>query len=425
MREKSFVALRYRDFRLLWFGQLISVAGSQMQSAAILWQIYAITHSPLDLGLMGLTRLLPMIGFGLLSGLMADAMDRRRLMLITQSGMAAAATVLAGLTFRGLQSVWPIYLLAALSAAFGTFDTPARQSLIPNLVSREHLTNAYSLNTTVFQLGAVVGPSLAGVAIASAGLGWVYLINALSFLAVIGALVAMRPVAPGRISRQVISLAGALEGLRFVMGAPLIRSTMLLDFFVTFFASATTLLPVFAQTILHVGPQGYGLLYAAPSLGAVVAGLAVSLHGTLRRQGPVLLASVAVYGAATVLFGLSPWFGLTFCALAISGMADTVSAVIRGTLRQLQTPDELRGRMTSWNMIFFNGGPQLGELEAGLVAHWLGAVISVVLGGVGSLAVTSWVAASTPEIRRYRGEELPAGQEDLPHAQVRIQSPAP
>jgi len=425
MRGESFVALSYRDFRLIWFGQLISTAGSQMQSAALLWQVYSITHSPLDLGLVGLTRLGPIIGFSLIGGLMADAMDRRRLMVVTQSGMAVAAAVLAALTFRGLQQVWPIYVLATVSAAFGTFDTPARQSLIPNLVAREHLANAYSLNSTMFELGAVVGPSLAGILIASAGLGWVYLVNALSFLAIIGALLAMHPTGQALFARQVLSLAGALEGLRFVVSAPLIRSTMLLDFFATFFASATTLLPVFAQTILRVGPQGYGLLYSAPALGATFAALALALRGTLRRQGPILLVSVGLYGAATVAFGVSPWFWLTFLALAVGGMADTVSTVIRGTLRQLQTPDELRGRMTSWNMIFFNGGPQLGELEAGVVAHWFGAVISVVIGGLGSLLATGWVAASTPEVRHYSGEEPPSGPRQFSKSQVRVQSHAP
>lgn len=425
MKGKSFPALGSRDFRLLWSGQLISTAGSQMQSAALLWQIYAITHSPLDLGLIGLTRLLPMIGFSLISGVMADAMDRRRVMVVTQSGMAATAAVLAGLTFHGLQTVWPIYLLATVSAAFGTFDTPARQSLIPNLVPREHLANAFSLDSTMFQLGAVVGPSLAGITIAAVGVAWVYLIYTISFVTIIAALLAMHPTERAPVSGQVFSFAGVLQGLRFVMTTPLIRSTMLLDFFATFFASASTLLPVFALTILHVGPQGYGLLYAAPSVGALLAALAASLHGTIRRQGVVLLVSVALYGAATVLFGISPWYWLTFCALVLVGTADMISTVIRRTLRQLQTPDELRGRMTSWNMIFFNGGPQIGEMEAGLVAHWLGAVISVVVGGVGCLLATAWVAGTTPELRRYSGEEPHPGQEDFSSPGMRIQSPAP
>jgi MFS family permease len=406
-RATSFPALHHRNFRLLWTGQLISVSGTMMQTAAILWHV-SLLVSPerrgLALGLVGLVRVLPIVSFSLLSGVVADAVDRRRLMLVTQSAMALLAGVLAWLTFRGLATAWPIYALAALTSAAGAFDAPARQALIPNLVPRRDLPNALSLNTIVFQAASVTGPSLGGLMIGAFGVGWVYIFNALSFLAVIAGLLMMRDVssAPAAGGGD-ISLRAAGDGLRFVFASPMIRSTMLLDFFATFFSSATALLPIFAQDILRVGAHGYGLLYAAPSAGALVASVAMVREvDRIDRRGATLLWAVAAYGLSTVVFGLSGSFWLTFACLAVSGAADTVSMVLRNVIRQLETPDHLRGRMTGVNMVFFMGGPQLGELEAGLVANGFGAVASVVSGGIGSLVATGWVAASTPALRRYR-----------------------
>lgn len=403
----SFVALRHRNFRLLWVGQLVSVTGTMMQTAAILWHVSLLAgpgHKGLALGLVGLVRVVPIIVFSLFSGVVADVLDRRRLMLVMQSVMALLAALLAWLTFHGLSSLWPIYLLAALTSAAGAFDAPARQSLVPNLVPREHLPNALSLNTIVFQAASVVGPSLAGLTIATLGVGAAYFLNALSFLAVILGLALMRGAqGAAATGSSEISLRAAGEGLRFVFSSPMIRSTMLLDFFATFFSSATALLPIFAQDILQVGARGYGWLYAAPSAGALVASLAmVRAVEVVEHRGRVLLSAVAVYGAATVVFGVSRSFWLTFACLAVSGAADTVSMVLRNIVRQLETPDHLRGRMTGVNMVFFMGGPQLGELEAGLVANWFGPVISVVTGGIGSLLATGWLAAATPALRHYR-----------------------
>ena len=408
----ALTALRYRNFRLIWLGQLISMSGSTMQSAAILWHVSLLApenQKGLALGVVGLVRVIPIIIFSLISGVVADAVDRRKLMLATQTGMTLAAAALAFITFRGLTAAWPVYLLTALSAAASAFDNPARQSLVPNLVPREHLPNAISLYAIMFQTASVLGPSLAGVMIAGLGVGWVYAFNMLSFLAVIVALLLTRD-APERpeAEKSEISLGAALEGLRFVFAAPLIRSTMVLDFFANFFASATALLPLFAQDILRVGAQGYGWLYAAPSIGAVAASLAmVRLTDRIERRGWVLIWGVFVYGLATVVFGLSRHFWLMFLCLALTGAADTVSMVLRNIIRQLTTPDHLRGRMTSVNMIFFMGGPQLGELEAGAVANWLGAPFSVVSGGLGCLLATAWIAWLTPTLRRYRREARP------------------
>jgi MFS family permease len=398
-----FAALRQRNFRLLWTGQFVSFVGSQMQSAAILWQVYVLTHDPLALGAVGLARLLPVVVFSFFSGMAADSLDRRKLMLATQSCLAAVALAFSALSFTGAMTVGLLFLLTMLSSACGAFDAPARQSLIPALVPRKDLANAFSLNSTMMQAAAVCGPALAGLMIGRSDVGWVYLVNAVSFLAVIFSLLAMTGVG-GRIERiDRISLGAALEGVRFVFSQPIIRSTMLLDFIATFFASATALLPIFATDILRVGPEGYGVLFSASAIGALTAGLILSLLRRIPRQGPVLLAAVGLFSLATILFGISRAYWLTFCALAVSGACDMTSTIIRNTTRQMITPDSMRGRMVSLSMIFFMGGPQLGEFEAGAVANWLGAPASVVIGGLGSLAAVFWVAKSTPELRKYTG----------------------
>src|SRR5262245_619084 len=377
-----------------------------MQNAAILWHVSLLLPAEqegLALGLVGLVRVVPIVVFSVISGVVADALDRRKLMTATQTAMALLAGLLAFLTFRGLSTAWPVYLLTALRSAAGSFDGPARQSLIPNLVPREHLPNAIILHPIMFQIASVTGASVAGVVVATSGVAWVYVINAISFVVVIAALLLMRGVPrPVDSDRGKISRHAAGEGLRFVFSSPMIRSTMLLDFFATFFSSATALLPIFAQDILHVGARGYGWLYAAPSVGAVVtSAVMVRLVDHIQRRGSVLLWAVAGYGLATLIFGISRSFWLTFSCLALTGAADTVSMVLRNIIRQIETPDHLRGRMTGVNMVFFMGGPQLGELEAGLVANWFGAPLSVVTGGIGSLIATLWIAIKTPALRHY------------------------
>jgi len=298
--------------------------------------------------------------------------------------------------------VWPVYALAALAAAVGAFDGPARHSLLPALVPREHLANAIGLNTIMSQSAAVLGPAVGGLVIAGLGVGWAYALNSLSFLGVIASLVLMRGLSDQPAGGE-LSLRALGEGLRFVFASPLIRSTMLLDACATFFSSATALLPIFAQDVLHVGARGYGWLYAGPALGAVLASaVMVRLVDWIEWRGRVLLVAVAIYALATVVFGVSGWFWLTFLCLAVTGAGDTVSMVFRNVIRQLETPDQLRGRTVGVNMLFFMGGPQLGELEAGLVASWLGPVVSVVSGGIGALVATAWIAWRTPALRAYR-----------------------
>jgi MFS family permease len=408
------LALQHRNFRLLWGGLFLSFTGSYMQNAALLWHVSILAppdRKAIALGLVGLVRIVPVIVFSMVAGVVADAHNRRRLMIVTQSGAALVAVALALVTWQGLTELWPIYALAAVGGGVNAFDLPARQSLVPTLVPREHLPSAISLNTIVTQSAAVIGPAVGGVLIATSGLMWVYSVNALSFAAVISGLLLMRGVPDRPDATQAgndVSLRAALEGLRFVFRSPMIRSSMLLDFFATFFASAIALLPIFAQDILQVGPQGYGWLYAAPAVGAVTMSAAmVLLTHHIKRRGTVLVWAVMAYGLATVAFGFSRSFWLSFACLAMTGAADTVSMIIRNLIRQLETPDHLRGRMLGVQMIFVRGGPELGELEAGAVANWLGAPFAVISGGIGCLVATGWVVVATPQLRRYRAEPAP------------------
>lgn len=409
LRRSSFAALRHRDFRLLWLGQLISGTGTQMQMVAINWHVYILTKSPLALGIVGLVRVVPIVVCSLIGGVVADAVNRKRLMLVTQSAMLLSAALLAVVTETGLKSAWPLYLLTAISSAAVAFDNPARQALLPTLVPAADFPNAVSLGLIVFQLSMIGGPALAGWLLGSYSPAIVYAINALSFLAVIAALLLMR--ASGGVEDEedagkqaAISWEALKEGLRFVWRTPIIVQTMTLDFVATFFASATALLPIFAAEILQVGAHGFGILAAAPAAGAVLAAFVMARLGNVRRQGAIVIASVAVYGAATVAFGLSRLFWLSLLMLAVTGAADTVSTVLRQTIRQLVTPNSLRGRMTSVNMIFFMGGPQLGELEAGAVAALLSAQLSVVTGGVGCLIAAALALFYAGSLMRYEGE---------------------
>ena len=430
MARKPYQALRHRDYALLATANLVSLTGSQMQVVAINWHVYLLTGSALKLGLVGLTRVIPIILFSLWGGVAADRFDRRKVMFVAQVVMTLVATAFAVITFSRHESLWLIYLLSALSAAATAFDNPARQALIPRLVPREELPAAMAMNLTFFNIAFIGGPALAGLLIAGTGAGlhpsalalhrtgapgdprglwWIYALNAVSFLGVIVSLIIMRTsgkVAPGEGREHPGFVTSLRDGLKFVASVPVMVWTMGLDFFATFFAGAMSLLPIFADKILGASAVGYGWLVSAPALGALLGSLYTSLYPLPKKQGRVILWAVAGYGAATIVFGLSRIYWLTFVALAATGLCDAVSTVIRQTLRQMLTPDALRGRMTAVNMIFFMGGPQLGEFEAGLVASLFaavatGAMVSVVAGGVATLVVAGLIAGLTPVVRNY------------------------
>jgi MFS family permease len=402
-------ALRYRRYRLLWLGLMLSMAGSQMQVVAIHWHIRDLTGvpNPLALGGIGLARILPVIVFSLIAGVVADTFNRRRVLFITQTILALVALALAWLTFRGHITIWQIYALTAIQATAFSFDMPARAAIIPNLVPAQDLPSAFSMNSIAFNVGAVLGPLMSGIVIAGWGIGYTYLINAISFLAVIVALILI-----GQIPQQVLpssqakmSLEPVKQGLQFILSQPIILSTMLLDFFATFFSSANTMMPIVARDILKVGETGFGLLSAAQSIGAVLAAVVVSQIKTIRKQGLVFMSSVVVFGLTTIGFGMAKNFVLVMQLLILMGSADAVSTILRNTIRQLQTPDYLRGRMTSINQIFFQGGPQLGEVEAGIVATLFSVPISIITGGIGCIVAVFVIGRRWPEIVRYNGDE--------------------
>jgi MFS family permease len=401
-------ALKHRGFALIWGGLMISVVGTQMQQWALFWHISQLSRDPIAVSVVGGVRFLAVLAFSLIGGLVADRYNRRTIMLITQSTSMSIAIVLGLLTLSGEIKLWHIYALTGIQAAAMAFDLPARQSLVPNLVPRADLPSAFSLQSIAFNTGAILGPAMSGMVIGYLGQQYVYFINGTTFLAVILALILMGKVPQSTTPVQRGLRAAWLDiqdGVRFIRSQPLILSTMMLDFIATFFSSANTLLPYFAQNILHVGEVAYGWLASAQSIGAVFVGLVVSQYQNIRRQGILLLGSVVVFGSAAIMFGISRLFGVIFLALILMGAADSVSTIIRNTIRQLNTPDSLRGRMTSINQIFFSGGPQLGEIEAGAVAQFFGVPFAIVSGGIGTILGVWLVVSIWPGLSRYNGDE--------------------
>ncbi|HEU0291640.1 MAG TPA: MFS transporter [Anaerolineales bacterium] len=401
-------ALTHRNFALLWSGLLISLVGSQMQQWALFWHISQLSKDPIAVSVVGAVRFAAVLCFSLWGGLVADRHNRRNILFFTQATAMLVALLLGLLTLTQAIQLWHIYLLTGMQAIAMAFDLPARQALVPNLVPRDILPSAFSLQSIAFNTGAILGPALSGIVIGYLGQAATYFINAVSFLAVMIALFLLQGVhqQPSEIKKGFrAALIDIRDGVRFIRHQPLILSTMILDFIATFFSSANTLLPYFSQNVLHVGEVAYGWLAAAQSVGAVTVGLVASQYSRIQRQGPLLLAAVVVFGLATILFGTARTYVLVFIALIMIGAADSVSTIIRNTIRQLITPDSLRGRMTSINQIFFMGGPQLGEIEAGAVAKFFGVPFAIISGGIGAILGVVLVSSIWPSLARYSGDE--------------------
>ncbi len=417
--------LKYRDFRLLWGGELLSMIGTQMQLFAVNWQVLellrgdafslslaghqiAVQADALGLGALGLVRVLPVLLLAMLGGSFADRHDRRTVITIAQAAAAVNAALLALVSLSGHAGLAALYGLSALGIVTSVFAQPAQQALVPPLVSREHLSNAYSLYALIWQVGTLVGPPLAGLIIAQAGFGTVYAIDAASFVAIVLAVRAIRHRADIVDTPERSHGAAIREGWRFARGTSLIWQTLLIDLYATFFASARAMLPLIAANVLHVGVRGYGLLASAQPVGAFLAGTVLTLRRDLRRQGIILFLSVGAYGLCWALFGLANVFALAYVFYGLTGATDTVSYVIRTTLRQLLTPDEIRGRVAGIHMTLGEAGPALGELESGLVASVFGAPISIVTGGLATLGLTVWAAIRWREMRAYEPGMVPA-----------------
>jgi MFS family permease len=395
-------AFRNRDFAIFWSGLALSSMGTQFTVVAMAWQIYELTNSPLQVGLIGLSRALPQMAMLLFGGLLADAVDRRRLLALTQIGQLCASLTLLALSSLGMVTPTALFIVAAALALMNALETPARQAIVPNLVPTHQLASALALNGSQRSAGMIAGPSLAGLLLAAAGPAWCYAANALTWCAMLAALAAIRPlVRETGTGRPRVSLRALREGVGFVGKSPIILTTILLDFVVNFFGTPTALMPVYARDVLGVGAAGLGLLYASEAVGALLAGIAMSMAPRVRQAGLGLLAGFAIYGTGNMIFALSDVLWLSVLSLAVVGVGDTVAAVLRGTINQLSTPDELRGRVWSVNALFSNGGPQLGQFRAGLVAERWGAEIAVVSGGLVVLGCAG-VLLCFPLLRRFQ-----------------------
>ena len=395
--------LRHRGYALLFFGQLISAAGTQIQVVVVAWQVYVITHSPVALGLIGLFQAIPRLLFSLVGGVFADVLDRRKLLLAVNLLLAVLSAVLALATGFGFITVGLIFIVVLLAATISSFEFPTRQAIIPTLVPREELADGLAISMVAMQLTTVVGSTLAGFVIAWIGIANAYWLDVVSYFAVIGSLLVIVVPRIAADRRAQAGIAALADGLRFLRAHPIILAVLSLDFFATFFGSPRALLPVYASAILHVGAQGLGFLIAATSIGAVALTPLTGRIGRIRQQGLGVAAAIVGWGLCIVAFGFSTgplWVSMLF--LAGAGACDMVSMVLRHLIIQIITPDEMRGRISAVNAMFVIGGPMLGQFESGVVAGFATPQFSVVSGGVACIVATLAVVALVPGLLRVR-----------------------
>jgi MFS family permease len=394
------IAFTHPDFVLFQIARFLIVAAVEMQAVAVGWQVYDITKRALDLGLVGLAQFLPGILLFLVSGHTSDRFDRRKVLGVCYAGYALCSGLLLLLAERSTHAVRPIYMVLILLGVVRSFNGTASRSILPQLVPEEHFPNAVAWNATTFQAATILGPSLGGILYAAfRGPSAVY---ATAMLTAVGALVSTFRIKtrPQARRREPMTMMTVFAGLHFIWREKLVLGAISLDLFAVLLGGAVALLPVYAREILHTGPWGLGLLRSAPGGGAALMAVALA-HRPLRgRAGPTLLWSVAGFGVLTILFGVSHSIVLSLVALALLGATDMVSVIIRATLVQLRTPDEMRGRVMAVDMVFIGTSNELGQFESGLTAQWFGTVPAVVLGGVGTLVVIALWAWMFPELRR-------------------------
>jgi MFS family permease len=395
--------LRNRNYALIFWGQLISAAGTQMQVVAVSWQVYLLTHSAIALGLIGLFQAIPRIIFSLVGGVFADVFDRRKMLLIIEVTLAVTSTILALCTIFNIINMAIIYAVILIAASVSAFEFPTRQAIIPTLVPREQMTNALSLSTVMMQLTFIIGPTLGGFVIAWLGVANTYWIDVISYFVVIGSLLLMAiPRVPVE-KRAKAGIGALMDGIHFLRAHPVILAVLSLDFFATFFGSPRALFPVYASDILHIGPTGLGLLIAATSIGAVALTPLTGRISRISRQGLGIVLAIIFWGICIVAFGFTPgplWLSVLF--LAGAGAADMVSMILRGLVVQLTTPDEFRGRISAVNAMFVIGGPMLGQFESGLVAGIFTPEVSVVSGGLACILATLAIVTLVPGLLRVR-----------------------
>lgn len=406
MRHRLPPALQLREFALLWSAQLTSRVGGEMLAVAIGWQVYAIHRDPLDLGLVGLAEFVPLPILALPAGQLADRVSRRLVAAAAGVLQLAMAAVLVAVTLAGTRSIWPFLAVGAMAGVASAVGTPAMRALTPDLVPVELLQGAVALRSVAGQIGVVAGPALGGAVFAVEPVA-VYAAAAGLFLAEVAAVVALPRMAAPLADQPPPDWASLVAGLRFVLRTRMLLGAITLDLFAVLLGDSIALAPVFARTILDVGPIGLGALRSAPSVGALAAGLLLARHPLRTRAGPTLLTVVAVFGAATIVFGLSRSFPLSLAALAITGFVDMISVNIRSTTVALVTPRELQGRVNAVESVFVGASNELGAFEAGLAASLLGTTTAVVAGGAVMIALAaSWPRLFPALARMGRLEEL-------------------
>ncbi len=405
-RHDPYASLRIPNFRWFIAGLLTMNLATQLQGVVVAWQVYALTQDPLSLGLIGLAEALPFIGFALPAGHVADRRNRLRVSRAAIAALLVCSVALLSYTlYPGLlrrDRVWPVYLVIFLSGIARSFLQPARTALSAEVVPRALFPNAVTWRSSTWQLAAVLGPALGGLLYGFGSATAAYSADVALMLVALFALAQIRhtPAPPPPSNDSV--LQSLVSGVRFVRKQPVILGALTLDLFSVLFGGAVALLPIFAAEILHVGPEGLGLLRAAPAAGAVLVSVWLAHRPPLGRAGRTLLLNVALFGVAMIGFGLSRSFFLSLGLLAASGMVDTVSVVVRSTLLQVLTPDHLLGRVSAVNAIFIGSSNEIGAFESGVAAKLLGTVPSVVLGGLATLGVVAVVAVRVPELRRLR-----------------------
>jgi MFS family permease len=393
-------AFQFRDYRLYQGARMLAVTSLEMQSVAVAWQVYEITRRPIDLGYVGLAQFLPGVLLFLIGGHAADRFDRRRILLICFSVYAVCSTLLLLITAELPRSVLAIYGVLVLLGSTRAFSGSASQSLLPQLVPDDVFPNAVAWGSSIFMVATILGPAVGGLVY-----GWtsgplaVYLFASVTFAASV-LLIWRMHVRTGRMEKRNTSLDTLLAGFRYVWRKKVVLGSISLDLFGVLLGGAVALLPVYAREILHVGPWGLGIMRSAPAVGAALMGATLALRPLRRRAGKIMLVCVAIFGVATIAFGLSRSVALSLIALFIVGASDMVSVVIRSTLVQVATPPEMRGRVSAVNMLFVGASNELGQFESGITAQWLGTVPAVVLGGVGSLVIVALWAWRFPELRQ-------------------------
>lgn len=390
-------------FRRVFGAQLLSGIGSQITAMALMYQVWQITRSPLMVGMLGLAQVVPTVGFALVGGAIADAVDRRRLLIVVQLGMCACSLALAGLAL-GTPPLWSLYALAALSSGFHSVDGPARQSVIPMLVTDATLRSAVQLREVLTQSSRVFGPLVGGVVIAAGGLPVAYGIDALTFVVAAALFLRLPPLLPTHARK--FELSSIVEGIRYVRSHQVLAGTFIADLVAMILGMPRAVFPALAAVVYHVGPTGLGLLYAAPAIGALVGILTFGgLTHRVRREGLAVLISVGLWGAFCAGVGFTQSLAVACALLACAGAADMVSAVFRQTILLDVVPDNLRGRMSSIHIMVVTGGPPLGDIEAGAAATWLGLRASVVAGGLACTASMGVLAVAMPKLTRWRRPE--------------------